>query len=100
MDIGGQPRFWGLWETGIMESDCILFVIDGSDYNKMTTCKALLQGIKHHSILYIVTKCDLENSLHLTQIVKLLELQDCLVYTASAATGMNIDLIERWLVQQ
>ncbi|XP_004049509.1 ADP-ribosylation factor-like protein 4A [Gorilla gorilla gorilla] len=77
-DVGGQEKLMPLWKSYTRCTDGILFLVDSVDIERMEEAKTELHKITRLSenqgvpVLTVANKQDLENSLSLSEIEKLL----------------------------
>ncbi|XP_065178609.1 ADP-ribosylation factor-like protein 8B-A [Sycon ciliatum] len=109
-DIGGQPRFRSMWERYCRGVNCIVYMVDSADQEKLDASrnelhnlleKPQLQGIP---ILVLGNKKDLPNALDEKDLIARLNLQavqdrEICCYSISCKERHNIDITLQWLIQ-
>lgn len=77
-DIGGQPRFRGMWERYCRGVNSIVFVIDSADREKLEAAKSELKSLLEKPqlasipVLVLGNKNDLPGALTVEQVIEAL----------------------------
>lgn len=109
-DIGGQPRFRGMWERYCRGVNAIIYVVDSYDQQKWDLAKEelhsllgrpMLSGIP---VLVLGNKNDLDSALAAEDLIDVLDLssitgQEVSCYSISAKNQVNIDITIEWLLK-
>eukprot|EP01111_Echinosteliopsis_oligospora_P010329 TRINITY_DN318_c0_g1_i1.p1 TRINITY_DN318_c0_g1~~TRINITY_DN318_c0_g1_i1.p1 ORF type:complete len:187 (+),score=48.17 TRINITY_DN318_c0_g1_i1:71-631(+) len=109
-DIGGQPRFRGMWERYCRGVNAIVFVVDSSDRERFEASKKELHDLLAKPplagipLLVLGNKNDLPESANLDTIVDIFELKnipgrEVCCYSISAKNSVNIDITLEWLIK-
>jgi len=109
-DIGGQPRFRGMWERYCRGVNAIVYVVDSADREKFEQSKqALLDLINKPPLakiplLVLANKNDLPTSASADEIIEVLDLKsiqgrEVCCYSISAKNSVNIDITLDWLIK-
>ena len=53
-DIGGQPRFRNMWERYCRGVNCIVYMVDAADHDKLDMSKAELQSLLDKPQLQVI----------------------------------------------
>ena len=75
-DLGGQPRFRGMWERYCRGVDAIVFVLDAADSSKLPAAKTELMGLLEKAplqgipLLVLGNKNDLEGAVGVDEIIE------------------------------
>jgi len=107
-DIGGQPRFRGMWERYCRGVNVIVYMVDAADHDKLEAAtnelhqlmdKPQLQGIP---VLVLGNKNDLPNALDADSLIDRLNLEavqdrDLSCYSISCKNKNNLDVVLQWL---
>jgi len=110
-DVGGQPRFRGMWDRYCHGVTAIVFVVDASDYEKVDNArnelmelisKRQLEGIP---LLIAGNKCDLPEHMSETELSEAMGLNDIEdrdigVFMISAKENINVDDVLEWLMSK
>ena len=110
-DIGGQPRFRGMWERYCRGVTAIVYMVDSADHEKMDTAKTELHQLLEKPqlagipVLVLGNKNDLPNATNETEMIERLELstikdREICCYSISCKDNVNIDITLQWLVQR
>eukprot|EP01112_Ceratiomyxa_fruticulosa_P013163 TRINITY_DN3683_c0_g1_i2.p1 TRINITY_DN3683_c0_g1~~TRINITY_DN3683_c0_g1_i2.p1 ORF type:complete len:188 (+),score=27.28 TRINITY_DN3683_c0_g1_i2:234-797(+) len=109
-DIGGQPRFRGMWERYCRGVNAIVYVVDAQDREKFEQSrkelhdlliKAPLQGIP---LLLLGNKNDLADAATTEELIDRFDLKSIVgrevcCYSISAKNSVNIDITLDWLIK-
>ncbi|GAM24113.1 hypothetical protein SAMD00019534_072880, partial [Acytostelium subglobosum LB1] len=109
-DIGGQPRFRGMWERYCRGVNAIIFVVDSADREKFEQSKAALHELVNKPplanipLLVLGNKNDLPNNPTKEEFIALFELEsikgrEVCFYSISAKNSVNIDITLEWLIK-
>jgi len=109
-DIGGQPRFRGMWERYCRGVNAIVFVVDSSDKEKFEAAKKELHDLLSKPplagipVLVLGNKNDLSDSVSSEQLIEIFELKsitgrEVCCYSISAKNSVNIDITLDWLIK-
>ncbi|EFA81606.1 ARF-like protein [Heterostelium album PN500] len=80
-DIGGQPRFRGMWERYCRGVNAIVYVVDAADHEKFEQSKQALQDLINKPplmkipLLVVANKNDLPNAASIDEIIDTFELK-------------------------
>jgi len=110
-DIGGQPRFRGMWERYCRGVNVIVYMVDAANRDNLDAAaselhqlmeKPQLQGIP---VLVLGNKNDLPNALDHDGMRDRLNLEsihdrDVACYSISCKNKTNIDVVLQWLQQR
>lgn len=107
-DLGGSPRFRGMWERYCRGVNAIVYIVDAADVEKLKEAKCelhLLLGkpqIAHVPILILGNKTDLPYAIEEKELIDRLELQ-CIenrkvcCYMISCKNRDNLHFTLQWL---
>jgi len=110
-DIGGQHKIRPLWRHYYSGVDCVIFVVDGSDRDRIHEAKEELdaildaQDLRESALLIYNNKQDLPNAMTATELIDKLELnrhgatRKWLVQPANARTGDGLYEGLEWVQQ-
>merc|ERR1711907_186364 len=109
-DLGGQPRFRGMWERYCMRVSAIVYVVDGADHKNVDISYEELHellgkpALKNIPLLVLGNKRDLPEALPEEAIIERMHLKDITdrevgFYTISAKAQDNIETTIDWLIQ-
>lgn len=109
-DIGGQPRFRSMWERYCRGVNCIVYMVDAADHEKLEASRNELHGLLEKPqlagipVLVLGNKKDLPNSLDEKELVERLNLasiqdREICCYSVSCKEKDNIDITLQWLIQ-
>uniref|UniRef100_A0A7S0WRW9 Uncharacterized protein n=1 Tax=Chlamydomonas leiostraca TaxID=1034604 RepID=A0A7S0WRW9_9CHLO len=108
-DLGGQPRFRGLWERYCRGVQAIVYVVDAADFDALEAARtellALLDkpSLKGIPLLVLGNKNDLPGALATPDLIDRLGLKalkeprEVCVYSISCKKQANIDITLEWL---
>lgn len=107
-DLGGQKRFRESWDKYCTTSDCIIYVVDASDREKVQESKDELHQILTNKflegipLLVLGNKNDIADCLNETELIEALELANfskrkICCYSISAKNMTNLDITMKWL---
>merc|ERR1712196_393706 len=109
-DLGGQPRFRGMWERYCSNVSAIVYVVDGADHKNVDISREELHeligkpSLKNIPLLVLGNKRDLPEALPEESIIERLQLKGITdrevgFYTISAKNQDNIETTIDWLIQ-
>jgi len=109
-DIGGQPRFRGMWERYCRGVNAIVYVVDSADKEKFDASKKELHDLLSKPplasipLLVLGNKNDLPESVDLNSIIEIFDLKsipgrEVCCYSISAKNSVNIDITLDWLIK-
>ncbi|XP_078343528.1 LOW QUALITY PROTEIN: ADP-ribosylation factor-like protein 8B-A [Oculina patagonica] len=109
-DIGGQPRFRSMWERYCRGVNCIVYMVDAADHEKLEASRNELHGLLEKPqlagipVLVLGNKKDLPNALDEKELVERLNLasiqdREICCYSISCKEKENIDITLQWLIQ-
>uniref|UniRef100_A0A6U5BCI9 Uncharacterized protein n=1 Tax=Hemiselmis andersenii TaxID=464988 RepID=A0A6U5BCI9_HEMAN len=110
-DLGGQPRFRGMWERYCRGVHAIVFVVDSADPSSIPAAERELHeligkpSLQGTPLLVLANKNDIPRALDVADVItemgleKLSEREVC-CYSVSAFTGSNIDATLAWLTKR
>jgi len=110
-DIGGQPRFRGMWERYCRGVNAIVFVVDASDtgHNVEAAQKELRElmdkpALQNIPLLVLGNKNDIDPHMNAEELKDKLGLsqisgREVCVYSISAKNAVNIDVTLQWLIK-
>lgn len=114
-DVSGNEKLHSLWQNYYSESDGIIFVIDGNDWErieKVKACFANLTGDEELEgtvpVLILVNKQDLQENVDLAAKIKEtfnpimanISARECKVLSCSALKGTGIDEAISWIINK
>eukprot|EP00299_Pterocystis_sp_00344_P014179 c700_g1_i1.p1 GENE.c700_g1_i1~~c700_g1_i1.p1 ORF type:complete len:180 (-),score=38.34 c700_g1_i1:41-580(-) len=110
-DLGGQEKFRTEWPRYTRGVDCILFVVDTSEREKLPTSRKELHQLLEHlelngiPVLIIANKIDKEGRMSRDEVIQGLNLDYVTenawdVVEVSALRGVNMQGILSWLMKQ
>ena len=108
-DVGGQKSLRSYWKNYFEETDCLIWVVDSSDRERLNDCKRELHQLLLEerligaSLLVFANKQDLPNSLTAEEVAQFLDLEKITthhwnVLACSAYSGHNLVTGLEWLV--
>ncbi|RKP14042.1 small G protein indispensable for equal chromosome segregation [Piptocephalis cylindrospora] len=108
-DIGGQPRFRGMWERYCRGVTAIVFVLDAADHDRLPAARAELKALLDKPLLASIpvlvlgNKNDLEGALDEEKLIHTLGLQqfadrEVSCYSISAKHRIKIEEVLKWLI--
>lgn len=108
-DLGGQPRFRGMWERYCANVSAIVYVVDAADHKQLDTAREELHELivkpatKNIPLLVLGNKRDLPEALPEETLMQRLHLTDITdrevgFYTISAKNKENIETTIEWLI--
>ncbi|XP_077359520.1 ADP-ribosylation factor-like protein 4D [Festucalex cinctus] len=101
-DVGGQEKLRPLWKSYTRRTDGLVFVVDASEAERMEEAKVELHKISRSSenqgvpVLILANKQDLDTALPVSQVEKLLAVQELSagtlrhVHSCSAVDGRGV----------
>ncbi|KAJ9443452.1 ADP-ribosylation factor-like protein 8 [Diplonema papillatum] len=109
-DIGGQPRFRGMWERYCRGVNAIVFVVDSADRSNIDAAQKELMdlmakpALEKIPLLVLGNKNDIPSHMNETELRNALELdqikgREVCVYSISAKNQTNIDVTLQWLIK-
>jgi len=109
-DIGGQPRFRGMWERYCRGVNAIVYVVDSADREKFEASKKELHDLlskpplSQIPLLVLANKNDLAEAVELNSIIEIFDLKgiqgrEVCCYSISAKNSVNIDITLDWLIK-
>eukprot|EP01061_Rhynchopus_euleeides_P035250 TRINITY_DN59385_c0_g1_i1.p2 TRINITY_DN59385_c0_g1~~TRINITY_DN59385_c0_g1_i1.p2 ORF type:complete len:188 (+),score=86.69 TRINITY_DN59385_c0_g1_i1:242-805(+) len=109
-DIGGQPRFRGMWERYCRGVNAIVFVVDSADRSNIDAAqKELMElmakpALEKIPLLVLGNKKDIPGHMNEAELKNALELdqiqgREVCVYSISAKNQVNIDAVLQWLIK-
>ncbi|XP_057296709.1 ADP-ribosylation factor-like protein 8B-A [Hydractinia symbiolongicarpus] len=109
-DIGGQPRFRSMWERYCRGVNCIVYMVDAADHEKLDAAKNELQSLLEKPqlsgipVLVLGNKRDLPNAYTEKELIEKLNLggvqdREICCYSISCKEKDNIDITLQWLIQ-
>ncbi|CCG84972.1 protein of unknown function [Taphrina deformans PYCC 5710] len=110
-DLGGQPRFRGMWERYCRNVTAIVFLVDGADPAKFETANVELHALvgketlKGIPLLVLANKNDLRGSAGVDEVIEKLALgkvegREVSCYSISVKDGKNLDCVVEWLLRK
>ena len=109
-DLGGQKEFRPIWSDINDKSDGLIYVVDGSDFNRMDEAKEEFHKILDAQInaeipvLILLNKCDLPESMERIEFVKRFGLLERKIkwacYETSAVTGQGLGEAFSWMIDE
>lgn len=110
-DLGGQPRFRGMWERYCRNVTAIVFLVDSADLNKMEIAMTELHALvskdtlKGIPLLVLANKNDLIGALNVDDVIERLGLskvegREVSCYSISVKEGRNLDCVVEWLLRK
>jgi len=109
-DIGGQPRFRGMWERYCRGVNAIVYVVDSADKEKFESSKKELLDLLSKPplggipVLVLGNKNDLPDAVSSEQLIDIFDLKtiagrEVCCYSISAKNTVNIDITLDWLIK-
>eukprot|EP00803_Ostreobium_quekettii_P005101 evm.model.scf_729.1 EVM.evm.TU.scf_729.1 scf_729:321-3104(-) len=109
-DLGGQPRFRGMWERYCRGVQAIVFVVDASDLDTIDDATRELHGLldrpllENIPLLVLANKNDVPEAVGVEEIVsrmnlKSLTMREVATYSISCKSKSNIHLVLEWLTK-
>merc|ERR1712070_430716 len=109
-DLGGQPRFRGMWERYCRNISAIMYVVDSADHKMVDISNEELHellskpSLKNIPLLVLGNKRDLVEALGEEELIARLHLKDITdrevgFYTISAKTQENIETTIEWFLK-
>lgn len=110
-DLGGQPRFRGMWERYCRNVNAIVFLIDSADHAKLETASVELHSLmtkdtlKGIPLLVLANKSDLLGAITVDEAIEKLGLgkvegREVSCYSISVKEGRNLDCVVEWLLRK
>jgi len=108
-DIGGQPRFRGMWERYCRGVSCIVYMVDAADLDRIEASKQELHSLLSRPqlvgipVLVLGNKKDLPNALAEEQLIDTMLLKDITdrdinCYSISCKDKHNLDITMQWII--
>lgn len=109
-DLGGQPRFRGMWERYCRGVNAIVYVVDSANHEDIPVAKNELHdllnkpSLENIPVLVLGSKNDLPDCLNAEELIDALELKnlsgrEVCCYSISAKNEVNIDITIDWLIK-
>eukprot|EP01064_Diplonema_japonicum_P000448 TRINITY_DN102_c3_g1_i1.p2 TRINITY_DN102_c3_g1~~TRINITY_DN102_c3_g1_i1.p2 ORF type:complete len:185 (+),score=46.45 TRINITY_DN102_c3_g1_i1:56-610(+) len=109
-DIGGQPRFRGMWERYCRGVNAIVYVVDSADRSTVDAAqKELMElmqkpALEKIPLLVLGNKNDVPSHMNEAELRQALDLdsikgREVCVYSISAKNSVNIDVTLQWLIK-
>lgn len=109
-DIGGQPRFRGMWERYCRGVNAIVFIVDMADPKVLSVAREELHSLMAQPslrgipLLVLGNKSDLPNRLTVDELIDELDLaeighREVSCYGISAKEETNLDAVLEWLMK-
>jgi len=109
-DIGGQPRFRGMWERYCRGVNAIVYVIDSVDKEKFEAARKELHDLLAKPplatipLLVLGNKNDLPEAVNTEELIEIFGLKsltgrEVCCYSISAKNSVNIDITLDWLIK-
>eukprot|EP00727_Mastigamoeba_balamuthi_P011128 m51a1_g6638 putative adp-ribosylation factor-like protein 8b (189) ;mRNA; r:106254-107292 len=109
-DIGGQPRFRGMWERYCRGVNAIVYVVDAADKEKFETAKKELNDLLSKPplvgipVLVLGNKNDLPDAAGVDELIDRLALKELTgrevcCYSISAKNSVNLEITLQWLIK-
>ena len=111
LDIGGQTTLRQFWNSYYKHTDVVLFVVDGTDTDRMATCRnELMQlvsdpALANSTIAILVNKCDAAHYQPIQETKQMLSVgtikqKHCRVFETSALTGDGLSGVLDWITER
>lgn len=108
-DVGGQKSLRSYWKNYFESTDCLIWVVDSSDRERLADCKQEMHRLLQEerlmgaALLVFVNKQDLPHAMHPDHVARLLELESLkshhwTVMGCSAYSGDNLLQGIEWLI--
>eukprot|EP00298_Acanthocystis_sp_HF-20_P004700 c15021_g1_i1.p1 GENE.c15021_g1_i1~~c15021_g1_i1.p1 ORF type:complete len:188 (-),score=71.81 c15021_g1_i1:23-586(-) len=109
-DLGGQPRFRGMWERYCRGVNAIVYVVDSSNHEDVQIAKNELHdllakpSLEGIPLLVLGSKNDLPDCLTSDELIDVLDLKnitgrEVCCYSISSKKQVNIDITIDWLIK-
>lgn len=109
-DLGGQPRFRGMWERYCRGVQAIVFVVDAADTDSLDDARKALhdllsrKSLDNIPLLVVGNKMDLTNAMGKEELSNRLSLRELgtrevAIYNISCKTKQNIHHVLDWLTK-
>lgn len=109
-DLGGQPRFRGMWERYCRGVQAIVFVVDSAELDTIDDAARELHGLLERQslenipLLVLGNKADLPDAVGVDDLVSRMNLKglgtrEVAVYSISCKSKRNIHLVLDWLTK-
>eukprot|EP00803_Ostreobium_quekettii_P006637 evm.model.scf_2508.2 EVM.evm.TU.scf_2508.2 scf_2508:10126-12564(+) len=109
-DLGGQPRFRGMWERYCRGVQAIVFVVDSADHDTIDDAARELQSLlerpflENIPLLVLGNKNDLPDAVGVEELIsrmnlKSLMMREVATYSISCKNKSNIHLVLDWLTK-
>ncbi|PIO64980.1 ADP-ribosylation factor family protein [Teladorsagia circumcincta] len=107
-DVGGQKSLRSYWRNYFEQTDALIWVVDSGDQERLLACRNELRSLLGEerlsgaSLLVLANKQDLPSAARVTDIAKILELEEIKshhwrIYSCSAMTGENLLEAVSWM---
>ncbi|XGW07936.1 hypothetical protein V3C99_010784 [Haemonchus contortus] len=107
-DVGGQKSLRSYWRNYFEQTDALIWVVDSGDQERLLACRDELRSLLGEerlsgaSLLVLANKQDLPSAARVTDIAKMLELEEIKshhwrIYSCSAMTGENLLEAVSWM---
>lgn len=109
-DIGGQPRFRSMWERYCRGVNCIVYMVDAADNEKIEAARNELHALLEKPqltgipVLVLGNKNDLPDAPSVEELIVKLNLKaisnrEVCCYSISCKNQNNIDITLQWLIK-
>eukprot|EP01136_Pigoraptor_vietnamica_P003467 Opistho-1_new@32750 len=109
-DIGGQPRFRTMWERYCRGVNCIVYMIDAADRERLEASKSELMALLEKPqlagipVLVLGNKNDIDNAMSVDELIdelglKQIQNREVCCYSISCKRQSNIDITLQWLIK-
>lgn len=109
-DLGGQPRFRGMWERYCRGVQAIVFVVDAADLDSIEEAAKELHNLLERPslegipVLVVGNKVDLKEALSTEELIGRMNLKglgsrEVSVYSISCKEKTNIHMVLEWLTK-
>jgi len=109
-DLGGQPRFRGMWERYCRDVNAILFIVDITDVELLPSARDELhhlmeaETLRGIPLLVLGNKSDLPNKISVDELIDAMDLKsighrEVHCYGISAKEETNLEAVINWLMK-